>query len=447
MIFGPICGCLGIFHFMKRIVDTLRPNHSKYWDAMIALKDAIYRYETGDYQKLYQALTNGTMAKDKKCYSALEINNLRHSKKFKQRYAKYLRKVLHRGHEIKQKLLDWKKTFKEQVDPTSGKKLFTPDTKAAVENQLEHVEDIQFPPKMEMYRTILPGPRSTHHLSSYRSINPEPMLESWHGRFAHMGNTGMRPGLADCLHLRGACEGNVVVRHKLSMMNEDSVATLADPLEPPGHLRDRPVLKDHCLGKHLNESAAKAGCKLPYRNIRPVYEDNGEVFLYEYYQAQRKRYDDPRDRPDTKTKRCCCKSCGRNPIMLINEVLERELEEDIDDEVVTEEREVNVTTGACRTLTLAVTKATCVLQEGLNVTSPIAPNPIAPNPIAPTVAIAPTALTRMQVFHFADNQICCFPFFHYMAHARTTGRCRPGPRPHQNNCRNYRARKAPTTSK
>jgi hypothetical protein len=137
------------------------------------------------------------MAQSKKCYTDNEIKELRHSKKFKQRYAKCLRKILNSAPDISQRLIDWKDTFKEQVDPRTGQKLFTSDTKSAVENQMTHAEDIQFP-ETEMYRSVPPGPKSrlTHNLSTYRSMNPEPMLESWHGRFAYFGNTGMQPGLA-----------------------------------------------------------------------------------------------------------------------------------------------------------------------------------------------------------------------------------------------------------
>jgi hypothetical protein len=445
MIFGTITGCLGIFHFMKRMVDTLRPNHHKYWEAMISLKDAIYTYEREDYRNLLNSLKTGTMAKDKKRYSDQEIWELRHSKKWKQRYAKYLRKRLNAPDDIRQRLLKWRTEYANRVDPASGKKLFTADTKSAVENQMEHVEHIQFPKDMEMYRAIPPGLRSTHKLPCYRSINPEPMLESWHGRFAHFGNTGMRAGLADCLHLKGAAEGNVVVRHKLRMLNEDSTYTLTDELNPPGgNLRDRPVLKDHCLGKYLNDLAAKAGCKLPYRNLRPVGVDNGEVFMSEYYEQQQKRNQDARDRPDTKTKRCCCKRCGRNQVLLINEVLEaREILVDMDaDEVVTEIQELNETTGASHTLTLAVTKAQYIIAPGLNVASPITPiTPYLPIDLATgtplALAGAPTAV------QFADNEICCLPFLQYKFRESFTGKCRPGPRPHATNCRNYRVRRKP----
>jgi hypothetical protein len=315
-------------------------------------------------------------------------------------------------------------------------------TKSAVENQMEHVEHIQFPKDMEMYRAIPPGLRSTHNLPCYRSINPEPMLESWHGRFAHFGNTGMRAGLADCLHLKGAAEGNVVVRHKLGMLNQDRTYTIAEEFYPPGgHLRDRPVLKDHCLGKYLNDLAGKACCKLPYRNLRAVKEDNGELFMSEYYNEQMKRNQDPRDRPDPKTKRCCCERCGRNPELLINEVLEaREILLDTDaDEVVTQVLESNETTGETRTLTLAVTKAKYSITPGLNVASPIEETRTCQS-ITPhlPIALAPTAAVHHQ---FADNEICCLPFFQYKVRELETGKRKPGPKPHSSDCQNYRQRR------
>jgi hypothetical protein len=440
MIFGAITGCLGIFHFMKRMVDTLRSSHYLYWDAIIALKDAIYQYEQDDYMNLLNSLKTGTMAKDKHCYSDKEIKELRHSKKWKQRYAKYLRKRLHGALVIVQNILDFKKAYKEKLDPVSGLTLFTAETKDAIENQLKHCQHIQFPEGIEMYRTIPPGPKSTHNLPCYRSINPEPMLESWHGRLAHYGNTGMRAGLADCLHLRGAAEANVTVRHKLCMMNEDSTYTLTDKLDPPGHLRDRPVLKDHCLGRYLNDLATDAGCKLPYRNIRQINEDNGEVFLSEYYEEQQKRNEDARDRPDPKTKRCCCKSCGRNPDLLINEALEREIPTPdlAADEVVTVVEEHNQDTGATRTLTLVVTKAQYIVQEGLNVASPMATiTPHPPSAAAFNQQLPPTA----QVHQFADNEICCRKYLEYMAHYKSTGKKKPGPKPHDHICQNYTPRK------
>jgi hypothetical protein len=85
-----ITGCHGIFHFMKRMLDTLRSSHCRHWDAMIALKDAICKCKN-----LLNSLKTGAMAKDKRCCSDNHIKELWHSKKFKQRHAKCLRKRLH----------------------------------------------------------------------------------------------------------------------------------------------------------------------------------------------------------------------------------------------------------------------------------------------------------------------------------------------------------------
>ena len=437
MIFGAIKGCLGIFHFMKRIVDTLRPNHHKYWEAMIALKDAIYAYRREDYRKLLCSLKTGTMAKDKKCYTDQEINELRHSKKWKQRYAKFLRKMLNSGPDISQRLIQWRDSFANLVDPATGNKLFTADTHPSVENQIKHVEHIQFPDGVEMYREIRPGPRSTHNLSTYRSVNPEPMLESWHGRFAHMGNTGMNDMLADIIHLRGAAEGNVKVRHKLSMLDGGggSAPTTTDKLLlPPAYLRDHPVLKDHCLGGVINDLAAKVGSKLPYQNLREIEEDNGEVFLSEYHREQMKRNVSLLDRPDARTKRCGCKSCGRNPVLILNEATERVArEKDAFDRVVTEMESFDISTGASQTLTLVSTKAQYVFREGSNVAVPI-------TPIAPHPQIVPPSV-QVHQHQFADNAICCMPFLEYEAQRKRNGKCKPGPKPHSRECRHYKKRK------
>ena len=98
MIVRSIKACLSLFHFMKRMVDTLRTHHCMYWQAIIALKEAIYQYVSDHYEQLLLlSLRNGTIARDKKRYTPEEIKELRHSKKFKQQCAKYLRKVLNRG--------------------------------------------------------------------------------------------------------------------------------------------------------------------------------------------------------------------------------------------------------------------------------------------------------------------------------------------------------------
>jgi hypothetical protein len=107
MMFGPIVGCLGIFHFMTRIVDTLNPRNSKYWEALVALKESIYSYHQTDYSELIRVIKRGLMSPDGKQYNDTDIHNLQRSKRWKQRYGPHLRKLLHKSAIIETKLTSW----------------------------------------------------------------------------------------------------------------------------------------------------------------------------------------------------------------------------------------------------------------------------------------------------------------------------------------------------
>ena len=73
------------------------------------------------------------------------------------------------------------------MDPIKGKKLFTPDTKAAVEEAFmscDFLHDIL--PLDEMYRSVPPSLRSMHVLSLQKSNHGESRLESFQGPVVHM---------------------------------------------------------------------------------------------------------------------------------------------------------------------------------------------------------------------------------------------------------------------
>jgi hypothetical protein len=54
-IFGAsLLGCLGLFHFLKRVLEFLDPRCEIYWKALDAYKSTIYRYNTTDYNSLIQ---------------------------------------------------------------------------------------------------------------------------------------------------------------------------------------------------------------------------------------------------------------------------------------------------------------------------------------------------------------------------------------------------------
>ena len=121
--------------------------------------------------------------------------------------------------------------------------------------------------------------------------------------------------------------------------------------------------------------------------------------------------------------------------MLVNEVLEREVmrEEPLNmpDEVVTKVREFNNTTGGSPTLTLAVSKAHCLVYDACDVAGPIELScpitsyvPIAPMAQVPKTQMATAMATNVpsQVFQFKDNEICCLQFLEYKLHLRTNGK-------------------------
>jgi hypothetical protein len=100
------------------------------------------------------------------------------------------------------------------LDPTTGKKLFTPETKIAFDEQMKKCQFIgDVLPSSDLYMEIPPGPRSTHELSEYILHREESNLESFHSLLADYGNLNTNPALADILHLEGTTTHNVKIRH------------------------------------------------------------------------------------------------------------------------------------------------------------------------------------------------------------------------------------------
>ena len=85
-------GRLGLFHYEKRIISTLKKKHVDYLQAITDLLGCLYAYHPPDYEKLLSALKNGTLSGSGKKYSSNEITQLQGSTIFRDRYAKYLRK-------------------------------------------------------------------------------------------------------------------------------------------------------------------------------------------------------------------------------------------------------------------------------------------------------------------------------------------------------------------
>jgi hypothetical protein len=60
-----IQGRLGLFHFIQRILRTLRKRHIDYFNAMTSLLNAVYSYNKSDYEALLQALKEGSLSNKK----------------------------------------------------------------------------------------------------------------------------------------------------------------------------------------------------------------------------------------------------------------------------------------------------------------------------------------------------------------------------------------------
>lgn len=175
-IFGAITGRLGLYHFMQRTISTLRKSHPDFWKALVAFQKCIYRYDDNDHEALLSALMSGKMGRDGKCWSESEIDSLRHSKRWKQRYSKFLRKIPFGANMARNLMDEWWIAFKcensegrpvggGRRNPITDETLFTEATLSAFTEQKKNVQYVGDPPNINIYRTLPPSPNSTHGLS------------------------------------------------------------------------------------------------------------------------------------------------------------------------------------------------------------------------------------------------------------------------------------------
>ena len=219
-----VVGRLGLFHFMQRIIRTLRDSHMHYRQAIWDLRMAVYEYDSWDYERVINALKIGTMDRNKYSYTEREIHELKMNGKFKKRYDKWIRKRIFDYDTIKENLNWWfikyKVTNSEgkplgqgMRDERTNKCLFTPDTKSSYEEALttcNYIGDVL--PLHEMYSTLPVTPKSTHNLNEYISHRVESRLEGFHDPLSNYANSGMTNALADTLHLAGTARYNNNIR-------------------------------------------------------------------------------------------------------------------------------------------------------------------------------------------------------------------------------------------
>ena len=294
---------LGLFHLVHRIVDTLDKHSELYWQCLTDLKQSLYKYEETDEVALLSALKNGAFPGGKMTDD--EIRDLRHSKKWKQRYSPYLRKIIHAGEKIQYQLHQWIHDYKERCD-ANGRPVFTKNTEKATNEQMKKVHYVSDSIDGQYYKEIPCGPRTTHGLSKWKTDRPESPLEKFHEILAHFANSGMKPELADALTLGGTCEYNVKQRYKSEMEAhqregiENSVSSVFCSL---------PVHFDHSYLHFLNSLAKSKTIPPPFSNVRVPKKNNGEVFLAKYFMAEMSRMKIYTKR-SASSKMCPCTSCG-----------------------------------------------------------------------------------------------------------------------------------------
>ena len=313
-VFGAeFIGCLGLFHFMQRIGKTLRKNHINYNKAITGLTLCMYAYHKFDYNKLLEALMEGNLPCGK--LRADEIEEMKNTPVFRDRYAKYLRKVILAKQTIIAELELWWNRYKcssstgeapalGRRDPTTRQTLFTEDSKTALFNCKEKAGYIQDPrPIEEMYEEIKPHPNSKHGLSVWLSLRGESNLEMFHLMLAHFANNGMRESLVDNLNLQGTARHNMRIRHKRRLARRD----METRKKIPAGWETVVPFYNHSELAHINELAVMAGVDgLPFLDLEKLAPDNNDEYFFSEYSQNLKRLDQAVDNNDI----CICRECA-----------------------------------------------------------------------------------------------------------------------------------------
>jgi hypothetical protein len=104
LLFGDkFVGWLGLFHFMKQIISTLRPSHPDYHRALSNLRYCIYRYDQTDEASIVKALENGTLGGQK--HNEEQSRSSRDSPGWKQVCNPHLQKIILPGDVIRLNLV------------------------------------------------------------------------------------------------------------------------------------------------------------------------------------------------------------------------------------------------------------------------------------------------------------------------------------------------------
>jgi hypothetical protein len=195
-------GRLGIFHWMKRLTKTLRPEHRDFGKAIRRLSEVAFQCDDSCIYDVETALKDGSL--NGVVHDDDDIADLKASGAFWKRYREYIRKTTHKAGLIAKLLENWRVEFapsNETFDENLGDYLFTRATDPAIEVALTRINDIT--DIAEHYKPKRRKPRQKHNLTGYKCDRGE-KVETFHGPLAHYGNPGMSPYLAQAVTIEGA---------------------------------------------------------------------------------------------------------------------------------------------------------------------------------------------------------------------------------------------------
>ena len=238
----------------------MRQGYELYHEALLQLCFAVYDWHEEVFNKLVKVLKEGKWGHGGKHWSDDEISEANMTSDFKKRFKVYLQKKIHPAETIVHKLQLWFDDFKDRADSLTGKKLFTMDTKRAVEEQKKKATFItDYLPVEDMYMDIQKGAKSTsrHDLTKKKCLRCESHVENWHNKQPHFANNNSRQQYADFLNLIGTGETNVEKRHQV-WANETDIEEQADLIR---YFAKVPMYYNHSELSVVNQSAVEAGCK------------------------------------------------------------------------------------------------------------------------------------------------------------------------------------------
>ena len=260
----PFCqGRLDVFHFMKRITDTLRQRHKDFNAAVADLSRRIFQYDEDDIAAVKRALKDGSL--NNKKHSDAEINAMIEDGRFKKNYSKYIASYVFTAKTIEEKIFDdadsWVNTWLKKEDPDlGGETLGTRATASVLENQRAHCADID--DVAGHIQTLKPKPKQKHDLREKRKSRGG-KVEIFHAVQGDFANGNMRPMTAQMLLEEGAV--------MFSMEHDAELKYQMGLVPSPDVFHFRPWMMEEA-----NRIAEMADMPRPHLDLEELREDNGE---------------------------------------------------------------------------------------------------------------------------------------------------------------------------